>query len=190
MSKTCLKKEEEKKLLEKNLNDFYLVVIEKRDNILTECEYKELKDRCIYTDKDEEVEELFRKIQLNERIKKYKDDIKRIIFSFAQIRHLGVVTIIDNQVYDIANLKFVDLQREKIISFENLTTIYNEDNARLKYCTKEDEPQLEEATVLLDVDDENIILNYEKEHVRQKESNDLTSKFLKEVNGYTYTLKK
>ena len=72
----------------------------------------------------------------------------------------------------------------------NLTTLYNESNARVRYFTPEEEPQLTQGTVLVDVDDESIIKAYENEHIHQEESEDLTSDFFTEIKGKPYTLKR
>ena len=111
----------------------------------------------------------------------------KFFYSIAQIRHLAILTMVDDLVYDIYNAKFEDLKRNKIVRFDNLTTIYNESNARIRYFTPEEVPQLMKRTVLLDVDDESIILAYENAHIHQEESEDLTSKFFTEVKGKSYT---
>ena len=97
--------------------------------------------------------------------------------------------------YDkILNLKEkainISLKRNKIIRFDNLTTLYDESNARVRYFTPEEEPQLTQRTVLVDVDDESIIQAYENAHIHQEESEDLTSDFFTEVKGKPYTLKR
>ena len=83
-----------------------------------------------------------------------------------------------------------NLKRNKIVHFDNLTTLYNESNARVRYFTPEEEPQLTQRTVLVDIDDESIIQAYENEHIHQEESEDLTSDFFTEVKGKPYTLKR
>ena len=114
----------------------------------------------------------------------------RVIFSLAQVRHLEILTMIDADVYDIGSAKFENLKRNKIVHFDNLTTLYNESNARVRYFTPEEEPRLTQRTVLVDVDDESIIQAYENEHIHQEESEDLTSDFFTEVKGKPYTLKR
>ena len=114
----------------------------------------------------------------------------RVMISLAQVRHLAILTMIDDDVYDIGSAKFEDLKRNKIIHFDNLTTIYDESNARVRYFTPEEEPQLTQKTVLIDVDDESIIQAYETSYIHQKESKDLTSDFFNEVKGKPYTLKR
>ena len=101
------------------------------------------------------------KVETDERLKDFAPDLMRVIFSLAQVRHLAILTMVDDDVYDIGSAKFEDLKRNKIIRFDNLTTLYDESNARVRYFTPEEEPQLTQRTVLVDVDDESIIQTYE-----------------------------
>ena len=114
----------------------------------------------------------------------------RVMYSLVQVRHLAILTMVDDDVYDIGSAKFEDLKRSKIICFDNFTTLYDESNARVRYFTPEEEPQLTQRTVLVDVDDEQIIQTYENAHIHQEESEDLTSDFFTEVKGKPYTLKR
>ena len=141
-------------------------------------------------DNKKEVENLFEKVQTDERLKSFVPELMKIVYSLAQVRHLAILTMIDDDVYDIGSAKFEDLKRNKIVHFDNLTTLYNESNARVRYFTPEEEPQLTQRTVLVDVDDESIIQAYENEHIHQEESEDLTSDFFTEVKGKPYTLKR
>lgn len=146
--------------------------------------------KTIYGDNKDEVEDLFKKVETDERLKGFAPDLMRVIFSLAQVRHLAILTMIDDDVYDIGSAKFENLKRNKIVHFDNLTTLYNESNARVRYFTPEEEPQLTQRTVLVDIDDESIIQAYENEHIHQEESEDLTSDFFTEVKGKPYTLKR
>lgn len=179
-------------LLSKKLNEFYLAIIENRQELLTDEEYDEIarRDKNFYGDNKEEVEDLLKKVQADERLKNFVPDLMRVMYSLAQVRHLAILTMIDDDVYDIGSAKFEDLKRNKIVHFDNLTTLYNEVNARVRYFTSEEEPQLTQKTVLIDVDDESIIQAYEDAHIHQKVSKDLTSSFFTEVKGKQYTLKR
>ena len=139
---------------------------------------------------NQEVEDLINKVQTDEQIKNFAPDLMKVMFSLAQVRYLAILTMIDNDVYDIGSAKFENLKRNKIVHFDNLTTLYNESNARVKYFTPEEEPQLTQRTVLVDIDDESIIQAYENEHIHQEKSEDLTSDFFTEVKGKPYTLKR
>lgn len=192
MNKKYSQEELDQILLSKKLNEFYLAIIENRQELLTDEEYEEIsgRDKIIYGDNKDEAEDLFKKVQTDERLKDFAPDLMRVIFSLAQVRHLAILTMIDDDVYDIGSAKFENLKRNKIVHFDNLTTLYDESNARVRYFTPEEEPQLTQRTVLVDVDDESIIQAYENEHIHQEESEDLTSVFFTEVKGKPYTLKR
>ncbi len=192
MTKKYSQEELDQILLSKKLNEFYLAIIENRQELLTDEEYEEIskRDKIIYGDNKDEAEDLFKKVETDERLKDFAPDLMRVIFSLAQVRHLAILTMVDDDVYDIGSAKFEDLKRNKIIRFDNLTTLYDESNARVRYFTPEEEPQLTQRTVLVDVDDESIIQTYENAHIHQEESEDLTSDFFTEVKGKPYTLKR
>lgn len=192
MNKKYSQEELDQILLSKKLNEFYLAIIENRQELLTDEEYEEIsrRNKIIYGDNKDEAEDLFKKVETDERLKDFAPDLMRVIFSLAQVRHLAILTMIYADVYDIGSAKFENLKRNKIVHFDNLTTLYNESNARVRYFTPEEEPRLTQRTVLVDVDDESIIQAYENEHIHQEESEDLTSDFFTEVKGKPYTLKR
>ena len=179
-------------LLAKPLNEFYLAIIENKQELLTDEEYNEItkRDKTIYGDNKDEIGCLFKKIQIDEHSKDFAPDLMKVMYSLAQIRHMAILTIIGDDIYDIGNAKFEDLKRNKIIYYDNLTNYYDETNARIKLFTKEEEPQLTQKTALLDVDDETVIYEYESSHLNQKENEDLTKAFFDEIKGKTYTLKR
>ena len=192
MNKKYSQEELDQILLSKKLNEFYLAIIENRQELLTDEEYEEIsrRDKTIYGGNKDEVEDLFKKVETDERLKCFAPDLMRVMFSLAQVRHLAILTMVDDDVYDIGSAKFEELKRNKIIRFDNLTTLYDESNARVRYFTPEEEPQLTQRTVLVDVDDESIIQAYENAYIYQEESEDLTSDFFTEIKGKQYTLKR
>ena len=192
MTKKYSQEELDQILLSKKLNEFYLAIIENRQELLSDEEYEEIvrRNKTIYGANKEEVEDLINKVQTDEHLKNFAPDLIRIMYSLAQVRHLAILTMIDDDVYDIGSAKFEDLKRNKIIHFDNLTTLYDESNARIRYFTPEEEPQLTQRTVLVDVNDESIIQEYENTNINQEESEDLTSAFFTEVKGKPYTLKR
>lgn len=192
MTNNYTQNEINKILIQKNINDFYIAIIENRGEMLTDEEYNEIanKDKTFFGDNKEEVENLINEIKTNKELKNYVPDMMKLLFSVAQVRHLAILTMIGDDVYNIANAKFEDLKRNKIIRFDNLTSLYNEKNARVKYFTPKEEPQLTQNTVLIDVDDESIIHNYENKYINQEESEDLTFDFFKKFKDEPKTLKK
>lgn len=192
MTKNYTQEELNQILLEKNLSDFYLSIIENRNELLTDEEYEDIvnSEKTISGDNKEEVENLIDKIENDERIKKYVPDFMKFMYSFAQVRHLAILTMIDDEVYDIGNIKFVDLRRNKIIDYANLANYYDDTNARLRVYTPVEDSRLKQDTVLVDVDDESIAYAYEEEHIHQKNNEDLTSEFLTEVKSKPYGLRR
>ena len=192
MNKKYTQEELNQILLSKPLNEFYLAIIENRQELLTDEEYDEItkKEKIIYGDNKDEVEALFKKIETDKQTKDFSSNLIKLVYSLAQIRHMAILTTIGDDVYDIGSAKFEDLKRNKIIHYDNLTNYYNETNARIKIFTPEEEPQLQQKTVLVDVDDESIIQAYENIHIYQEESEDLTNSFFDETRKKTYTLKR
>lgn len=178
-------------LLSKNLDDFYIAIMEKRQELLTDDEYNEInnKGKEIYGDNKEDVLNLIDKIQNDNILKQYKDDLLKIMYSMGQIRYLAILTMINDNIYNIGNAKFENIKRNKIIQYDKLTNYYNEESARLKLFTPDEEQQLVQNTVLLDIDDESIIFAYEKAHIHQKESEDLSNNFINEFNNKKKILK-
>ncbi len=192
MNKKYAQEELNQILLSKPLNEFYLAIIENRQELLTDEEYDEItkKEKIIYGDNKDEVEALFKKIETDKQTKDFSSNLIKLVYSLAHIRHMAILTTIGDDIYDIGSAKFEDLKRNKIIHYDNLTNYYNETNARIKIFTPEEEPQLQQKTVLVDVDDESIIQAYENIHIYQEESEDLTNSFFDETRKKTYTLKR
>lgn len=181
-------------LLTKQLNEFYLVIIENRpDKILTDEEYEEIikGDIKYFGDNKESAEKLISKVKKDERLGEgIADEVIKLAYSLAQIRHMSIITMIDDEAYNIMGAKFEDLKRNKIIHYENLTNYYDDTSARIKVFTPKDEPLLKEDTTLLDLDDDSLVFAYEENHIHQEESEDLTSEFFTEYNSGQHTLKK
>ena len=192
MSKQYSQEELNQILLSKPLNEFYLAVIENRGDFLSDEEYEKItrRDDNVYTGASkEEIDSLFNYIQEDEKLKEYVPDFMKTVYSLAQVRYIAVLTIINDDVYDIANSEFVDLKRNKIVHYDNFVNYYDETNARIKFFTLDEEPQLKQKTVLVDVDDISIAYTYEQAHINQEESEDLTSSLFAEVKGNSYKLK-
>ncbi len=178
-------------LLSKPLNEFYFAIIENRGKLLTDEEFEEITRRNdnVYTDvSKEEIDNVVKEFQKDEKLKELVPAFMKVVYSIAQIRHLVILTVIDDVVYDIGNAKFLDLKRNKIVHFDNFANYYDESNARIRFFTPEEEPQLQQKTVLVDIDDESNIHAYVQAHLNQEESEDLTSSFFDEVKGKPYTL--
>jgi len=176
-------------MLSKKLDDFYLAIIENRQQVLTDEEYEEIKKReMVITGDSKGIEGLFNKFKTNKNFKKIVPELTKFLYGLSQIRYMAILTMIDGEVYDAVNSKFISLNRNKIIHFDKLTNYYNENNARVKIFTPQEAPQLKYARALIDVDDESIVQTYEKDHINQEESLDLTSNFFIEFKEKNHIL--
>ena len=204
----CSKKEVDKILLEKPLSDYYFAVLENRGCALRDEEYerivgsetpifhsdfssKEVDDffGCLFQYDDRLKSVFFGSLLDNKTPQEGVDDALKYLSSIGvQIRRPAILTVVDNRVYNICNQRFVDLGREMIICYDNLTNYYDESNARLRYFSYDENKELSEATVLLVVDDPEIIYAWEDTHVSQEESSDLSKDFLDQFRGKAYTL--
>ena len=125
MNKKYSQEELDQILLSKKLNEFYLAIIEKRQELLTDEEYEAIsRNSTIDGDNKDEVEDLIKTIKTDEHLKDFSDVFMRIMYSLAQVRYLTILTMIDDDVYDIGSTRFEDFKRNKIIHFDNLTTLY------------------------------------------------------------------
>ncbi len=179
-----------KLLLSKSLNEFYFAVIEHRGEFLTDEEYEKITKRDDTTYSGVPKEDIDNITDVFKANKEAKEFLSKCLYTLARIRHLGILTMVDNEVYDIANGEFVDLKRNKIVQYDNFADYYNDTNARLKIFSLEDIPQLKQETVLIDVDDELAFQTYEKEHINQESSEDLTGSFLINIKEKPYSLSK
>ena len=91
MTKKYSQEELDQILLSKKLNEFYLAIIENRQELLTDEEYEEIvrKDKTIYGDNKEEVEDLFKKVETDERLKGFAPDLMRVMYSLAQFSNFN-----------------------------------------------------------------------------------------------------
>ena len=181
-------------LLSKPLDEFYFAIIENRGKLLTDEEYEKItkrSDDIVYVeDSKEKMEDLFEYFEKNTKGKRSSSDLMKLIYSIASLRHMAILTIIGDKIYDIVNTEFLDLKRNKIVHYDNFANYYNETNARVRFFTEEERQQLQlkPQTVGMDVDDQSIIYEYEKTHINQKENKDLTRDFFVRVEGKPYTL--
>ena len=179
-------------MLSKSLNEFYLAILENKPGLITDKEYENLTkgERHYHGDTRYQTEDFVNMIEFSERLKKYISDIMKAVYSIAQVRQLAVLTMIADDIYDIGSYEFINLDRVKIIRFDNLLNYYNETNARIRFFTPKEKPRIKEKMVLLDVDDESIVNQYLNTYINQEESDDLLEKFISEYKEKSKKKKK
>ena len=112
-------------LLSKPLNEFYFAVIENRGELLTDEEYEKITRRNdnVYTGASkEDIDSLSEHFQEREKLKEFVPDLMKMVYSLARIRHIAILTMIDDEVYDIGNFEFVDLKTTAIDNEERITS--------------------------------------------------------------------
>lgn len=91
-----------------------------------------------------------------------------------------IITMIDDNIYDIANKMFIDPTQYKLLKYDCLTDFYSETNCRLKYFTPKEVSSLTERTILIDVDDNGKIFDaYNRAYSNPKDLvDDVTEEFI------------
>ena len=174
-------------ILAKQLNEFYFAILENREISLTTEEYEKIKNsEVVYDDNTKEAMGIFSEvISKSPKANEFGDFLMQTIYSLARIRQVAILTVIGDEVYDLASREFINLKRRKIVHYDNFTNYYDETNARVKIFTPEEEPSLTEDTAAIDVDEVIGYQKYENDHIEQKEREDLTAKFLAEAKDKT-----
>ncbi len=170
-------------ILTKQLNEFYFAILENREISLSTEEYEKIKNSdVVYDDNAKEAMGIFSEvISKSPKAKESGDSLMQTIYSLVLIRQVAILTVIGDEVYDVANSQFINFKRRKIVHYDNFTNYYDETNARVKIFTPEEQPLLTEDTALIDVDETVGYQKYENDHIEQEETEDLTAKFLAEA---------
>ena len=119
-------------LLSKKVEDFYFVITQEiNDEFPTEERANEmLTNAKMSEDTEKNLEEA------SEEICKLlpgfaAGDINRFLLLFCDVNHMAVITKVDDEtLYDVCTLRFIDLEKEKIVRFDRMVNYYNNDNAR------------------------------------------------------------
>lgn len=178
-------------LLGKRLDEFYFAILEKKlttrmaENGLEELNSKDAKFIGV---PKEEVDGLYQEIM--ETKGKFADKIAgavmQLLYVTAKTRQSAIITVVDGKVYNIATTtgpELVDLEKYKIVNYENLTSFYDDSTCKIRYFTAEDDSRIKGRIVQLDTTDDSIIDKYEETAVRQKSSKDLTHEFFIEATN-------
>ncbi len=178
------KEELNEMLLEKNLDEFYFAILETKTENITEDEFNKTIDNSQFAKSKEK--DIFDELLENDLINKALRETIKLFPCIAAVRRMAVLTMIGDDIYNIGMPSFLDLDKEKIIRFDNVTKYYDESNARVRLFTPEEEPAIKEPEMLIDLDDETIAREYEK-NVDQKSRDDLTLDFIADIKGKPFT---
>ena len=172
MHKDYTREELDKILLSKNLDEYYFAILEtKLENIRPKNIGRYIDNSRVLSNEDSEMEEFLTR------------EVMKICPYLGRACRMAVLTMIGNDIYNIARPSFIDLNIEKIVRFDNITRYFNEDNARIRMFTTEEDSHINENQALLELDDESIALAYEKEYIKHLGNNDLTLDFIIDAKG-------
>ena len=192
MNKKYSKKELDEILLSKKIDDFYFAILEIKNDNLTEEEMSELIDKSILVPdvEDKELSNEFDELMKNELARMIAGAVLKAFSNCGVARRMAILTMVDDEVYNVCRPGFIDLSKEKIIRFDKVTDYYKEDEIEFRIFTKEEDPDLEQDEVLMGFYDETAVCEYEKNNIQQNESEDLTLDFLIDAKDKPFTKRK
>lgn len=174
-------------LLSKSLDEFYMAIVQKKDNPSDET-------YSIYSPSllDEESKETMNRVNEAEKLAADYDasgmlagilsTLKDFMWSTAKLKAEMIITMIGDQLYSLSERSFLDLNSWEILHYEPVTNYYDDTNVRIKICTPEEDPNLCEDCVVLDGDDDSYYNQYGDEMLARRDLSDVTEDFLREVS--------
>lgn len=174
-------------LLSKSLDEFYMAIVQKKDNPSDET-------YSIYSPSllDEESKEMMNRVNEAEKLAADYDasgmlagmlsTLKDFMWSTAKLKAEMIITMIGDQLYSLSERSFLDLNSWEILHYEPVTNYYDDTNVRIKICTPEEDPNLCEDCVVLDGDDDSYYNQYGDEMLARRDLSDVTADFLREVS--------
>jgi len=171
-------------LLSKRVEDFYFVIAQElKDEFPTEERANEMLTNAKMSEDTEK-----NLVETSEGISKLlpgfdAGDINRLLLLFCEVNHMAVITKIgENQLYDVSTLRFIDLEKEKIVRFDRMVNYYNNDNARpLLFPAEELQGLASEPSVTIDYDDVANFQEYRKHAYESYQDIDITDEFIKTI---------
>lgn len=182
-------------LLSKSLDEFYMAIVQKKDNpsdetypiyspSLLDEESKEMMNRVNEAEKqiaDYEANGMLEGM-LKDMVEGMLANLKNFIWDKAKLKAEMIITMIGDQLYSLSERSFLDLNSWEILHYEPVTNYYDDTNVRIKICTPEEDPNLCEDCVVLDGDDDSYYNQYGDEMLARRDLSDVTADFLREVS--------
>lgn len=178
-------------LLSKSLDEFYMAIVQKKDNpsdetypiyspSLLDEESKEMMIQ-VY-----EAEELIADYEANGMLKDMVEvllaNLENFIWNKAKLKGKMLITMVGDQVYSVTGRSFLNLDGWEILHYEPVINYYDDTNACIKICTSEDDPRLHEDCAILAVKDASYYNQYGDEMLARRDLSDVTEDFLREVS--------
>lgn len=182
-------------LLSKSLDEFYMAIVQKKDNpsdetypiyspSLLDEESKEMMNRVNEAEKlaaDYDASGMLAGM-LKDMVEGMLANLKNFIWDKAKLKGKMLITMVGDQVYSVTGRSFLNLDGWDILHYEPVTNYYDDTNACIKICTPEDDPRLHEDCVTLAVKDASYYNQYGDEMLARRDLSDVTADFLREVS--------
>ena len=171
-------------ILNKNVEDFYFVILQiRRDALLTADELEESNSLS------NTIRETKRKLDSMVSVccmiygNMTEAEMREYLYSQAAINYMAVIIKLnDNLLYDCKNMEYVDLDKTMVVDYANANCYYDNDNARAGLVTPEENENLTKAVATLRMDDLSEYEEYKKRaYTADYTSEDLTDEFVKEI---------
>ena len=178
-------------LLSKSLDEFYMAIVQKKDNpsdktypiyspSLLDEESKEMMNRV--NEAEKQIANYEANGMLKDMVEGMLANLKDFMWATAKLKAEMIITMIEDQVYSLSTRSFLDLDSWEILHYEPVTNYYDDTNVRIKICTPEEDPNLCEDCVVLDGDDDSYYNQYGDEMLARRDLSDVTEDFLREVS--------
>ena len=178
-------------LLSKSLDEFYMAIVQKKDNPFEETypiyspslldeESKEMMNRV--NEAEKQIANYEANGMLKDMVEGMLANLKDFMWATAKLKAEMIITMIEDQVYSLSTRSFLDLDSWEILHYEPVTNYYDDTNVRIKICTPEEDPNLCEDCVVLDGDDDSYYNQYGDEMLARRDLSDVTEDFLREVS--------
>lgn len=186
-------------LMEKTVSDLYMVVAEKRDSSFSPSELFSILARMKVEGKLDDLldraYELIERYEETNGIELNDDDRQNLlmislqyILGNANVRHTSILTEVDNRIFDLSENDFFDIGKEKIVAYENMSTVYDEDSVRMLLIP---DPLSDTGmSPMVELDNYDILKSFLQLNSEIEEDTDETYSFISEVLGNSKTKKR
>lgn len=171
-------------LLSKKVEDFYLCISQEiRNDFPSEEETNEMLENCKMSNETSEnwaeVSDAFSQLFTGVGA----SDLNRLLLALSDVNHKPVIVKLDDEtLYDVSTFRYIDLNKEKIVRFNNLSEFYTNENARpLLFQPDRLGGLVDEPSVTVDYDDLTALEDYEKYAFQSYDGVDLTEEFIKTI---------
>ena len=170
-------------LLSKSLDDFYLAIIQQREESSV-GEYSTFSPSLFDSESQKIFEQLSEAESLSDdhRVKDLILSFRELLVESAVVRAQEIIINVGDKIYVPNEGSFLDLQRWKVIHYEPITNYYNHTNAHIEICMPWENPKFCGDCVVMHLDDLSPYNQYGEKMFWHASSDDVTEDFLRETS--------